>query len=316
MKRIFAAFVVVGVIAATLFAASPASAAYPGHNGRIAFQADTGGGNQIYTVRPNGQDLVQVTHVKPATGTDPGTSGATTPDWSPNGRLIAFSLNECTVAMIHPDGTGMRAVPSQTPGGCETDPAFTPDGHHLVFERFDPATGDDAIWIMRLNGQGRHRLGTGPGGAATPEVSPDGQTVTFLSFIPNDLTAIFAVGIHGGPARQVTPTLNGITFKHDWAPDGSRLVMSDNADNPDLTVNVVAIRPDGTGLKYLTDNRTPDQRALAGGYSPNGKWIVFRQESGDQSALMVMRTGGQGMHAIIPFSDFRPRFIDWGPVPS
>ena len=155
------------------------------------------------------------------------------------------------------------------------------------------------------------------GGAATPEVSPDGQTVTFLSFPPpGDLGAIFAIGIHGGPVRQVTPTLNGITFKHDWAPNGSRLVMSDNADNPDLPVNVVTIRPDGTGLKYLTDNQTPDQRAFAGSYSPNGKWIVFRQESGDQSALMVMRTNGQGMHAILPFSDFRPRSIDWGPVPS
>ena len=316
MKRTFAAFIVLGVIAATFFAASPAYATYPGHNGRIAFQADTGGGNQIYTVRPNGHGLFQVTHVKPATGTDPGTSGATTPDWSPNGYLIAFSLNECTVAMIHPDGKGMRVVPSRTPGGCETDPAFTPDGHHLVFERFDPATDDDAIWIMRLNGTGRHRLGTGPGGAATPEVSPDGRTVTFLSGTPNALTAIFAVGIHGGPVRQVTPTLNGIASKHDWAPDGSRLVMSDNGDNPDLTANVATIRPDGTGLKYLTDNQTPDQRALAGGYSPNGKWIVFRQENGDQSALMVIRTGGQGMHAIIPFSDFRPRFIDWGPVPS
>ena len=44
MKRTFAAFVVLGVIAATFFAASPAYAAYPGHNGRIAFQADIGGG--------------------------------------------------------------------------------------------------------------------------------------------------------------------------------------------------------------------------------------------------------------------------------
>jgi hypothetical protein len=47
MKRTFAAFVVLGVIGATFFAASPAYATYPGHNGRIAFQADTGGGNQI-----------------------------------------------------------------------------------------------------------------------------------------------------------------------------------------------------------------------------------------------------------------------------
>jgi Tol biopolymer transport system component len=307
MRRAFRAFVVLGVIVGAFIVPSSAHATFPGHNGRIAFEADSGRGNQIFTVRPNGGALFQVTHVD---------GDATTPDWSPDGHWIAFSLNECTVAMIHPDGTGMRVVPSQTPGGCETDPAFTPDGQHLVFERFDPATNDDAIWIMQLNGEGRRRLGTGPGGAATPEVSPDGQTVTFLSFTPNDLTAIFAVDIDGGPVRQVTPTLNGITFKHDWAPDGSRLVMSDNADNPDLTVNVVTIRPDGTDLMYVTHNQTPDQRAFAGGYSPNGKWIVFRQESGDQSAMMVIRTDGQGMHAILPFSDFRPRFIDWGPVPS
>ena len=307
MRRAFRAVVVLGVIVAAFIVPSSVHATFPGHNGRIAFEADSGGGNQIFTVRPNGGDLFQVTHVD---------GDATTPDWSPDGHWIAFSLNECTVAMIHPDGTGMRVVPSQTPGSCETDPAFTPDGQHLVFERFDPATNDDAIWIMQLNGEGRRRLGTGPGGAATPEVSPDGQTVTFLSFTPNDLTAIFAVDIDGGPVRQVTPTLNGITFKHDWAPDGSRLVMSDNADNPDLTVNVVTIRPDGTDLMYVTQNQTPDQRAFAGGYSPNGKWIVFRQESGDQSAMMVIRTDGQGMHAILPFSDLRPRFIDWGPVPS
>ena len=273
----------------------------------IAFQADTGDGYQVYTVRPNGKELRQVTHVD---------GKATTPDWSPDGRWIAFSLNECTVALTRPDGSGMRTIPSQTPGGCETDPAFTPDGTHLIFERYDPSIEDDAIWIMDLNGGDRRRLGTGPGGAATPEISPDGQTVTFLSYVTNDLTAIFAVGIDGGAVRQVTPTLNGITFKHDWAPDGSRLVMSDNADNPDLTVNVVTIRPDGTGLTYLTDNRTPDQRALAGGYSPNGKWIVFRQVSGDQAALMVMRTDGQGAHAILPFSDFAARFIDWGPRTS
>src|SRR4030095_2012986 len=105
-----------------------------------------------------------------------------------------------------------------------------------------------------------------PGGAATPEISPDGQTVSFLSFTKDDLTAIFAVSIHGGRVWQVTPTLWGITFKHHWAPAASRLLMSDTAENPDRTVNLVTIRPDGTGLTYLTDWQTPDLRALAGTY--------------------------------------------------
>jgi Tol biopolymer transport system component len=307
MRRAVRTFVVLAFIVAAFIAPSPAHATFRGLNGLIAFQADVGSGYQLYTVRPNGKDLRQITHVD---------GEATTPDWSPDGHWIAFSLNERRVAMIRSDESDMRTIPSQTPGGCETDPAFTPDGDHLIFERFDPTIEDDAIWIMGLNGEDRRRIGTGPGGAATPEISPDGQTVTFLSFTPDDSTAIFAVDINGGPVRQVTPpTLNGATFKHDWAPDGSRLVMSDNEDTQ-TSQNVVTIRPDGTRLKYLTDNQTPDQRALAGGYSPNGKWIVFRQERGDLSALMAMRTDGQGMHAILPFSNFRPRFIDWGPVPS
>jgi Tol biopolymer transport system component len=304
--RIRLLLVSLGVATAVMSVApTHAGATFPGRNGLIAFQADTGDGNQIYTVRPNGHDLRQVTHLN---------GGASTPDWSPDGAWLAISLNECTVAVIRPDGTDLREIPSQTPDGCETDPAFTPDGDHLIFERYDPATDDDAIWIMDLDGGNRRRIGTGPGGAATPEISADGQTVTFLSFDSEDLSAIYGVDIDGGPVWRVTPDLYGITFKHDWSPDGSHLVMSDNAGDPDHPVNLVTFRADGTGLRYLTDLQTPDQRALAGSYSPNGKWIVFRREDGDRSALMIVRTNGRGAHTLLPFSDFRPRFIDWGPV--
>ena len=268
------ALIVLGGVTAT-----PAGATFPDKNGLIAFQADTGDGYQVYTVRPNGKELRQVTHVD---------GKATTPDWSPDGRWIAFSLNECTVALMRPDGSGMRTIPSQTPGGCETDPAFTPDGTHLIFERYDPSIEDDAIWIMDLNGGDRRRLGTGPGGAATPEISPDGQTVTFLSYVTNDLTAIFAVGIDGGAVRQVTPTLNGITFKHDWAPDGSRLVMSDNADNPDLTVNR------GDDQTRWNRSHVSDGQPNAGPARPGGRLLTERQV--DRLPAGERRPGGIDGH--------------------
>jgi Tol biopolymer transport system component len=138
--------------------------------------------------------------------------------------------------------------------------------------------------------------------------------VTFLDYTPDDLTAIFGISIDGGDPWQITPSLYGITFKHDWAPDGSRLVMSDNADDSDRPVNLLTIRPDGTGLTYLTDWQSPNQRALAGGYSPDGNWIVYRQEYGDRSALMLIHPNGKGIRVVLPLSDFKPRFVDWGPA--
>ena len=292
------------VVISLLVSQVPAHATFPAENGLIAFSAETDHGVQLFTVRRNGNHLRQITN---------GPREASTPDWSPDGRWLAFSLDECRIALIRANGTHRHIIPSQTPDGCETDPAFTPDGQHLVFSRYDAIADEETVWIMNRDGTGRRRLGTGPGGAATAEVSPDGQTVTFLSSTPDDLTALFAVSIDGGDAWQVTPTLWGITFKHDWAPDGSRLVMSDNAGNPDRPANVLTIRPDGTGLRYLTHLRRADRLALAGGYSPNGKWITYRLEHGDQSALMIVRPNGHTEHTVLPFSSLRPRFIDWGP---
>ncbi len=254
----------------------------------------------------DGRGLRQVTR---------GPGDATTPDWSPDGRWLAYSLDECTIALVRADGTHQRTVPSQTPEGCETDPTFTPDGRHLVFERFDATTGDDAIWVMDLTGGERRRIGTGPGGAATAEVSPDGRTVTFLSWLPDGLTALFATSYRGGgPVRQVSPVLFGIAFKHGWSPDGKRIVTSDNADDLTQPANLVTFRADGGGLQYLTHLTSADARALAGGYSPDGKWVVYRLEHGGQYALMIVRPDGHGAHAVLPFSSFRPAFIDWGPA--
>ena len=57
------AFALIGVALLATVLAQPAGATTPGRNGRIAFQAATDAGLQIFTVRPNGKDLQQVTNV-------------------------------------------------------------------------------------------------------------------------------------------------------------------------------------------------------------------------------------------------------------
>jgi hypothetical protein len=76
------------------------------------------------------------------------------------------------------------------------------------------------------------------------------------------------------------------------------------------------IRPDGTGLRYLTDFRSADLRAAAGGYSPDGNWIVFRLEDHGSFGLYRIRPDGGAIHPILRLSSFKPRYIDWGPRPT
>lgn len=163
---------------------------------------------------------------------------------------------------------------------------------------------------MNIDGSDREMI-TDVGGP-DPNVSPDGRWVGFLAGRER-VQKVFRVGIHGGDAVAITPSLYGVAFKWDWAPDGEHVVFTDNANDLDHPANIATIRPDGTDLRYLTHYRG-DVRAYVGSYSPDGHWIIFRLEVGGRFALYRMRPDGRALHAILGFSDFKPRSIDWGPA--
>ncbi|HEY6121593.1 MAG TPA: hypothetical protein VIV66_16655 [Pyrinomonadaceae bacterium] len=288
-------------------------ATVPGANGRIAFQADTGAGNQIYTVRPNGHDLRQITHVE---------LEAVRPDWSPDGRLIAFEHDSAmcaSVAIMNADGSSLFDLVPPGPNLCEGDPSFTPDGTRIVFEQFNVDTGEDAIWSMRLDGSHRRFITIGSGSGVTdPNVSPDGRTLSFVDF--NGLAfgqALFTVNIAGSSLFQVTSFNLDVAIKQGWAPNGRRLVFSDNADfpNPGDSANIATVRPDGSDLRYLTHYQGGEVNAFVGSYSPDGQWIVFRLEDHGSFGLFKMHSDGSDPQAILGLSSLKPRFIAWGPRP-
>ena len=292
---------------ATFALAPAASATYPDRNGLIVFQADTGSGYQIYTVKPNGHDLRQITHLD---------GDALHADWSPDGRRIAFAVQteaDCSnLAIMNADGSQL-AIVAHGPGICEGEPSFTPDGSRLVFERYDAATNVDALWSMKLDGSDRQMIIAPPNGATDPNVSPDGRTLSFVGFNGQDLgQALFTVRMDGTGLTRLTSYATDVAIKQDWAPDGRHLVYTDNADTFDRPANVITIRPDGTGSRGVTHYESPDRRAYVGSYSPDGQWIIFRLEDHGSYALYRVRPDGSDLHAILPFSSLRPRGIDWG----
>ena len=294
--------IVAFVILATLALAPAATATFPDRNGRIAFQAQTGHGVQIFTVRPNGRDLRQITHVD---------GDALYPDWSPDGLQIAFAFNDCSVGIMDADGGNLSLI-ADDPGLCQSDPSFTPDGRRLLFEHFDwLGTGADEVWSMKLDGSDK-RLVTSSG-AVDPNMSPDGSKVSFKAPSGPE-SALFVENVDGSGLVQLSPTVS-VAYKHDWAPNGLRLIYGDNSEPaPGEPVNIVTVRPDGTDSRYLT-HYTGNVRASVGGYSPDGQWIVFRLDAEGLSTLYRIRADGSDLHAILRASStLIPRHIDWGPA--
>jgi Tol biopolymer transport system component len=300
------------LIAALVMSVVPAYATFPGVNGRIAFQVQVtpDAQVQIYTVRPNGHDLRQITDFTDA--------DAVTPDWSPDGRQIAFEIDRdhepfCGIALMNADGSNIVEL---TPAEfvCENDPHFTPDGARIVFDRFDGV--DEAFWIMDITGNNRQRLGQC---CADPTPSPNGEKFSYVAFQDeeNFLTALYTANIDGSNPQPLTPFDFGVAVKQDWAPDGRHLVFTKNGIGhpPGISANIATIRPDGTGLQLLTHFQGGDVQALVGSYSPDGRWIVFRLEDHGRFGLYKMRPDGSHMRAILPLSDFKPRVIAWGAKP-
>src|SRR5689334_13255195 len=71
---------IVAFVAILLATTIPASATYPGKNGRIAFIA----GPDVYTMNPDGSGVKQLTNLDPD-------NSASFESWSPDGKQIVFN---------------------------------------------------------------------------------------------------------------------------------------------------------------------------------------------------------------------------------
>jgi Tol biopolymer transport system component len=313
---------VLGVLIVLMLAGTPgASATFPGDNGLIVVQASTADGVQLFTLRPDGTDMRQITHVAPRASAD--NPGASHPDWSPDGRTITFDENDCQMALIDPDGSDLREVPAE-PGHhvgidfCEGGQSFTPDGKSLVYERFDGTT--DGTWIVNLDGTGRRRITDFCPIAAV--VSPDGTRLACRGGPDN---ALWVMNMDGTGALRVSPPAE-VGFKHDWAPDGSVVLFSQHPSS-DSDADIATVAPDGTGLRWLTDYG-PDTGARAGSYSPDGASIIFQLTQGDRHALARMAADGSDVVQLteysatwpgldgVGFNDPHFPYFDWGPTPA
>jgi Tol biopolymer transport system component len=183
----------------------------------------------------------------------------------------------------------------------------------ITFARFNPLLGDTQVYVVNTDGTGQ-RLVQGPTDTGEcPAWFPDGAHIATCGspVLPGGGSRI--INPDDGTFRDIggqDPTLfNPCSFP---SPDGTMLLCEtfseDGSQNGIHTIR----SSDGGGLTQITSNPGGDD--IPGGWSPNGKRIVFDRISpeGDSEGLFVVNINGTGLKQITPDLRFSS-FGSWSP---
>lgn len=139
------------------------SPSYSPDGSQIAFISGKSGSPQVYIMDADGSNVQLLTPYKPGVR-----SYRASPDWSPDGRAIAYEQQNGVFQVWMIDLR--ERVPKQlTSEGENEDPSWAPDGRHIVFS--STRSGEKQLWIMDTE-SGRARQLTHSKGARLAAWSP------------------------------------------------------------------------------------------------------------------------------------------------
>lgn len=283
---------VLTLVAFLIATAIPASATYPGKNGRIAFIA----GLDVYTMNPDGSDVKQLTNL----GLD---NNAFWESWSPDGKHIVF--NEFPAPdhlgqlwLMNADGSNQHLLLADSDFTDER-PSFTPDGSAVVFNRCRLDIEACAIYQVGLAGGTPTSITDIELGIqdVSPQYSSSGNLIFASVSRGGILCAIYLKSGEGEGLRQLTPTELS-NRQPDWSPDGNRIAVSSHCQNPQ-NEEIWLADVDRNEIRQLTNNGNDyfaGPHDFHPSWSPQGDAIVFERDAPDfsSSAIYIMKHDGSG----------------------
>lgn len=132
------------------------------------------------------------------------------------------------------------------------------------------------------------------GSANAPSFSPDGRRIAFLTNLSGSPQA-WIVDSSGGWPDQITALDDPVT-DIDWSPDGSSIAL-EVAPGGGLNTQIYVVKPDGTGLRRLTDG-TKANTWLAT-WTPDSKAVLVSSNRRDGASMDTWRLGIDGTWTLI-----------------
>jgi Tol biopolymer transport system component len=239
----------------------------------------------------------------------PSTTSYWDPDWSPDGRQIAFvgrGGSPGDLFVMNADGTGLRQLTHSSYAGQNygaRQPAWSPDGKRIVF-----GYGYSGMSVINVDGTGLRPFLTKPELVFGAAWSPRGKKIAFAGGGELNGMSIYVVNPDGTHRTLVArrPSNSYSYVGPTWSPDGQRMAFT------------IGPAPDtgnrDTSLGLISRYRGKVTRIARGHYpvdadwSPKGGQIVFSDWGSFEPRLALLSLATRKVRALGP--GWHPR---WSP---
>lgn len=220
-------------------------------------------------------DMLQIEPGKPPRSFAPSTRTETYPQYSPDGRRVAFCSDRSGQLQVWTsESDGSNPIQLTNSLGASGTPRWSPDGRFIAFDRYLKVGWQ--VFVMAADGGQVRQLTMQEGDAVVPSWSRDGQSIYYA----NNQTGRFEVwktSVRGGQAIQITRNGGWTAYE---SLDGRKLYYTKNSDtlenaaglwempaqggNERLTIDSVCCRAFavmGDGIYYVPTPTTADRRS-------------------------------------------------------
>lgn len=280
----------------------------------------------IHTMDKYGGNLTRLT-------TTPGVWDSE-PSWSSEGTAIAWARiypsqgYRSEIWTMNANGTLQLSV------GVEGDGVrWSPDGTHLLYHKAGVSVD---LFVCDVDGSNELQLTSDPWDEMTPDISPDGSKIVYVSTRDGN-HELYVMNTDGTGQRRLTNTARD-EYAPAWSPDGSLIAFEAEVTAGMMDSEVFVIDSTGANLRRVTFS-PPNFSAINPDWQPvdstsvpvfitgfrcqqEGKQVVVRWSAGedtDPGDFRVETTGGGGKRRAVPVKVTGPRSfiaVDETPAPG